>query len=202
MLIGIVQVLRRQLVYNTMVGSLVMMCSTKDVQMMRERKMLWREVSDNGVERIFDISFHPVDSIVIQFEHPIDLAVQVKLVILLSPDNPSQPEVKIEMLVEGYLPEITSSPVLAYTLTQCLLLPPLLHMIIKYPDKLLGPSPFSQQAGFQQQAAATAPMYTASVPMMPEQSQHASSSSSSKSGYKRKIGGTSGVEDMEQKRHK
>ena len=192
MLIGIVQIIRRQLVYNTMVSSLVTLCSSKDVQMMRERKMLWREESENGVERIFDISFHPVDSIVIQFEHPVDLAVQVKLLILLNPNNPSQPEVKIEMLVEGSQPEISCSPILAYTLTQCLLLPPLLHMLIKYPDKLLGLSPLSKQASFQQHAAVTGPMYTHSQ----------QPNNSSQSGHKRKIGGAVGFEEMEQKRLK
>ena len=204
MLIGIIQVLRRQLVYNTMVNSLVTLCSSKDVQMMRERKMLWKEVSDNGVERIFDISFHPVDSIVIQFDHPIHSAVQVKLEILLNPDNPSQPDVKIEMLIEGYQPYINPSPILSYTLTQCLLLPPMLYMVIKHPDKLLGPSPLSQQASYPQQAAVTAPMYTSNMPRMQDHSQHAqhSSSSSSKSGHKRKMGGTLSVEEMEQKRLK
>ncbi|KAI6648358.1 Mediator of RNA polymerase II transcription subunit 1 [Oopsacas minuta] len=193
MLISIIQVLRRQLVYNTMVSSLVTFCSSKDLEVMREKNILWRDESQNGVERIFDISFNPVESIMIEFQHPIHLAVQVKLYIILHPKNPSQPEVKVEMLVEGYLPEISSSQILDYTLTQCLLLPPLLHMIIKYPDKLLGPSPLSQQASFQQQQAAiTAPIYLANTSRTPD----------SKSGHKRKIGGICGVEEMEEKRLK
>ena len=186
----IILVLRTQLVYNTMVSSLVSFCNSNDAQMMRERNILWREDSQNGIERIFDISFNPVESILIEFQHPKDLAVHVKLSIFLNPNNPSRPQIKIEMYVEGYIPQVSTSQILDYTLTQCLLLPPLLHMITKYPDKLLGQSPLSKQSNFRHQQVARRTF--ANLPRTLE----------SKPGHKRKIEGTGAAEEMEEKRVK
>ena len=199
MLISITQVLRRQLVYNTMVGSLVKLCSAKETEFMREKQLFWGGEIQKESGRIFDISLNPVDSIIIEFQHPVEQAVRVKLYIQINPGNPSVPEVKIEMLVEGYIPEISVSQTLTYTLSRCLLLPPLLKTILEQPLKLLGPSPLAnqqQQGGYQTGGVS---VFTPSTSLVHGHTQQVQAGKTG--GHKRKMAETA-IHEMEQKRIK